>query len=74
MAISYSTALLDRFLAPGISAFTSCDAPDITEAHPVAPLWLANHFLNSTFRGTFKNKYRPYAVNQIFRAQVAFAH
>ena len=73
MAISYSTALLDRFLAPGISAFTSCDAPDITEAHPVAPLWLANHFLNSTFRGTFKNKYRQYAVNQIFRAQVAFA-
>ena len=73
MAISYSTALLNRYLAPGISAFTSCDAPDITAAHPEAPHWLANHFLNSAFRGTFKNKYRQYAVNQIFRAQVAFA-
>ena len=73
MTISYNTDLLNRHLAPGISEFTSSDAPDITAAHPEAPHWLANHFLNSVFRGTFKNKYRQYAVNQLFRAQVAFA-
>jgi hypothetical protein len=73
MAISYNTDLLNRYLAPGISEFTTCDAPDIAAAHPEAPHWLANHFLNAVFRGTFKNKYRQYAVNQIFRAQVAFA-
>jgi hypothetical protein len=58
MAITYSSVLLNRYLAPGISEFTSCDAPDITADHPEAPHWLANHFLNSAFRGTFKNKYR----------------
>lgn len=73
MVVSYSSALLNRYLAPGISAFTSCDAPDITEAHPEAPHWLANHFLNSAFRGTFKDKYRQYVFNQIFRAQVALS-
>jgi hypothetical protein len=71
--VSYNTSLLDRHLAPSISEFTVCDAPDISAQHPEASHWLANHFLNSVFRGTFKNKYRQYAVNQIFRAQVAFA-
>ena len=73
MTISYSTDLLNRYLAPGISVFTACDAPDIAATHPEAPHWLANHFLNSAFRATFKNKFRQYAVNQIFRAQVAFS-
>jgi hypothetical protein len=73
MAISYNTGLLDRYIAPGISTLTLCGAPDITSAHPEAPHWMANHFLNSAFRGTFKNKFRQYAVNQILRAQVAFA-
>lgn len=74
MSIGYNTDLLNRYFAPGISEFTTCDAPDITEAHPQAPHWLANHFLNSVFRGEFQNKYRQYAVSQIFRAQVAFAY
>ncbi|MBT9460421.1 MAG: hypothetical protein IV084_02045 [Rugosibacter sp.] len=72
MAISYNTELLDRYIAPGISEFTTCDAPDISATHPEAPHWLANHFLNSVFRGTFKSKFRQYAFNQILRAQVAF--
>jgi hypothetical protein len=73
MAISYNSDLLNLYLAPGIAELTTCDAPDITTAHPEAPHWLANHFLNSVFRGAFKNKFRQYSVNQIFRAQVAFA-
>lgn len=71
--VSYNTSLLNRHLAPNISDFTVCDAPDIYAHHPEASHWLANHFLNSVFRGTFNNKYRQYAINQIFRAQVAFA-
>lgn len=73
MAIQYNSQLLERYIAPGISMFTSCDAPDITASHPEAPHWLANHFLNAVFRGTFKDKFRQYALNQILRAQVAFA-
>ena len=73
MTISYNTHLLNEHLAPGISEFTTCDAPDITAKYPAASHWLVNHFLNSVFRGAFDNKYRQYAGNQIFRAQVAFA-
>ena len=72
MAITYNPDLLNRFIAPGISDFTSCDAPDISKAHPEAGHWLANHFLNSVFRGGFSGKIRQYALNQIFRAQTAF--
>ena len=73
VAISYNTALLGKLFAPGISEFTAFDAPDIAGAHPEAPHWLANHFLNSILRGEYKNKYRQYAINQIYRAQTAFA-
>lgn len=73
MAITYNPELLDRYVAPGISSFTSCDAPDISSKHPEAPHWLANHFLNSVFRGTYNNRFRQYAANQLYRAQVAFA-
>ena len=73
MTISYNIDFLDRYLAPGISVFTTCDAPDISEQHLEAPHWLANHFLNSVVRGAYKNKFRQYAANQIYRAQVVFA-
>ncbi len=71
--ISYNTTLLNHYIAPEISDFRACDAPDISMHHPEAPHWLSNHFLNSVYRSSFKNKYRQYAVNQIFRAQVAYA-
>ena len=73
MTITYNPEFLERHLAPGISGFTSCDAPDISSEYAEAPHWLANHFLNSMFRGAYKNKFRQYAANQIYRAQVAFA-
>jgi len=64
--VSYNTSLLNRFFAPDISELTACDAPDISIQHPEALHWLSNHFLNSVYRGTFKNKYRQYAINQDF--------
>lgn len=70
---SYNTDLLDRYVAPGISKLTACRAPDISGKHPQAPHWLANHFLNSVFRGNFRSRFRQYAFNQLFRAQVAYA-
>ena len=71
--VSYNIDLLNRYLAPGISELTACKAPDISDNYPESAHWLANHFLNSVFRGTFKNKYRQYVFNQLFRAQVAYA-
>lgn len=73
MTVQFNTELLQKFFAPEISDFTAFDAPDLTAAHPEATHWLANHFLNSIFRSSYKNRYRQYAINQIYRAQVAFA-
>jgi hypothetical protein len=73
MATTFNAEMLNRLYAPGIATFTACDAPDITGQHPQAPHWLANHFLNSLLRSEYKNKYRQFAINQIYRAQTAFA-
>ena len=72
MTIRWSSDVLDRFIAPSISKFDSCDAPDLKAAHPEEQHWLANHFLSSVFRRQFGGKYRQYAFNLLFRAQVAF--
>jgi hypothetical protein len=73
MAIQYNTEYLGKFFAPGISDFTVCDAADLSHSYPQAAHWLTNHFLNALFRSGYKNKYRQYAINQMHRAQVAFA-
>ena len=72
MTATFNTELVDLLVAPGISSFSSCDAPDLTEVHPEATHWLANHFLNTLFVSRFKDKYRQWALNQLFRAEVAF--
>lgn len=72
MTLSFNLEFVDRFLAPGISTFVSCDAPDISEHHPEASHWLTNHFMNSILRSHFKNKFRQYAINQLLRAQTSF--
>lgn len=72
MVVRFNTDLLDNLIAPGISKFTTCDALDLTEDHPQAAHWLVNHFLNNLFGPKFKNTYRQYAINLLFRAEVAF--
>jgi hypothetical protein len=73
MTIQFNTDFLGKFLAPGISEFTEINAVDLASSYPQAQHWLANHFLNAMFRSHFKNKYRQYAINQMYRAQVALA-
>lgn len=73
MAISFNAELLNRHFAPGISRFTTCDAPDMSEQHPQAPHSLANHFLNAVLRNQYKDKFRLYASHLIYRAQSTFA-
>lgn len=72
MVIRWSSAVLTRHLAPEITAFTSCDAPDLTLDNPQANHWIANHFLNSVFRGQFRGTYRQFVLNLLYRAQIAF--
>lgn len=70
--VTFNTELVDLLIAPGISSFASCDAPDLTQQHPEATHWLANHFLNTIVGPRYKDKYRQWALNQLFRAEVAF--
>lgn len=72
MATTFNTALVDLLIAPGLSSFTSFEAPDLTSQHPEATHWLANHFLNTVLGPRYKDKYRQWALNQLFRAEVAF--
>jgi hypothetical protein len=72
MTAIFNTDLVDLLVAPGVSQFTTFEAPDLTELHPEATHWLANHFLNTLIGSQFKDKYRQWAFNQLFRAEVAF--
>lgn len=72
MTVTFNTELVDLLIAPGLSQFTVFEAPDLTELHPEATHWLANHFLNTLLGPRFKDKYRQWALNQLFRAEVAF--
>ena len=47
MAINYAAAVRDKYIAPGVSAFTSADIPDMSEYAKESEHWVANLFLNS---------------------------
>lgn len=72
MAAIFNTSFVDLLLAPGLSGFTQFEAPDLTAQHPEATHWLANYFLNSLLGTRYKDKYRQWALNQLFRAEIAF--
>lgn len=73
MTIQYSAEILDKHIAPGVSAFTTAEIPDMTGHDPESSHWLANFFLNSVFRASFSPPMRAYAFNFLRRAQFAFA-
>jgi hypothetical protein len=72
MAGSWSPHILNRYLAPGISAFTQAQIPTIDPEGEEVEHWMANHFLNSVFRGEYAGKHRQLAFNIIYRAQACF--
>ncbi len=72
--VQFNPNILNRYLAPDISKFTACDAPDISMRHSQAQHWLRNHFYNSIFlNGDYNSKFHQYDINLLYRAQVAFA-
>ncbi len=73
MTIKFATAILDKHIAPGVSAFTSAEIPDMTSWSKESTHWIANLFLNSAFSGSFAPPMNAYAYNFIRRAQYAFS-
>lgn len=70
--MQWNTELLDKFIAPGISSFTSATIPDLSPQFPEANHWLVNHYLNNFFRGSFKDRARQIAVGYLRRVHHAF--
>ena len=73
MAVQFSTVILDTHIAPGVSAFTSAEIPDMTAWSKESSHWIANFFLNSAFSGSFTPPMNAYAYNFLRRAQFAFS-
>lgn len=68
-----SSNFLNKFVAPGISDFTSAEIPDTSEYDPESSFWLANFVLNSGLRGNFNAPGNAYAYNYLRRAVAAFS-
>jgi hypothetical protein len=71
--VPFSRYFLDKFVAPGISDFTSAEIPDVSEYDPESKFWLANFVLNSGLRGTFDPPDNAYAYNYLRRTVAAFS-
>ena len=71
MAVQFGSEVLDKFLAPGISAFNKADVPCLDNACPDAEHWISNHFLNSLFGHRYNDDWRQVTVTFIFRVQNA---
>jgi hypothetical protein len=68
----FSSFVLDRFIATGVSAFKQADIPDMSECEPQSGHWVNNHFLNSVLRGGFEHPISAYVHNYMRRAEGAF--
>lgn len=73
MAIQFSLTIVDKHIAPGVSAFTVADIPDMSGWAKESQHWIANFFLNSALTSSFKQPMDAYAFNFLRRAQFAYA-
>lgn len=69
----FSSVILDRHIAPGVSAFTAAEIPDMTSWSKESAHWIANYFLNASLSGDFAPPMNAYAYNFLRRAQYAFS-
>jgi len=69
----FSDEIINKHIAPGVSAFTRAEIPDMSTWAKESSHWVANFFLNSSFSAAFKPPMNAYAYNFLRRAQAAFA-
>jgi hypothetical protein len=68
----FSSFVLDKYIAPRVSAFNAAEVPDMSTFDPQSDHWVANHFLNSVLRGGFEFPLSAYIHNYLRRAEGAF--
>ena len=69
----FSSAILDRHIAPGVSTFNKAEIPDMTSWSKESAHWIANYFLNASISGDFSPPMNAYAYNFLRRTQYAFS-
>jgi len=67
-----SAHIVDRFIAPGASSLKSAVIPDMSTHDKQSAHWVANFFLNSALRASWKAPLNAYAYNYHRRAEAAF--
>src|SRR5262249_42465677 len=73
MATQFSAQIMDAHIAPGASAFTNAEIPDMSAWAAESAHWVANYFLNSALSAAFAPHMNAYAYNFIRRAQYAYS-
>jgi hypothetical protein len=71
MTVQWSRELLDRHVAQGIHDFDHAEIPQLSPGLMESGSWMFDHFVNSVFRGQYKDLVREQAINCIYRAQTA---
>jgi hypothetical protein len=71
MTVQWSRELLDRHVAQGIHDFDHAEIPQLSLGLMESGSWMFDHFVNSVFRGQYKDLVREQAINCIYRAQTA---
>ena len=69
----FSAQVIGQFIAPEASAFTSASIPDMAGYAKESTHWVANFFLNSALRSTWKPPLNAYMYNYLRRAEAAFS-
>jgi hypothetical protein len=68
----FTAYVLDTYVAPGLSGFTSADIPDLRPEFEQAEHWLSTHFLNTVFRGRFDEGVQRQMLGLLRRAHCGF--
>lgn len=69
----FAAHVIDQFIAPGASAFTAASIPDMSGHAKESTHWVANFFLNSALRSTWKPQLNAYMYSYLRRAEAAFS-
>jgi hypothetical protein len=69
----FASELLDRYIAPGVSDFTTADIPEMSAHDPQSSYWVANHFLNSIARAGYNLPLGAHVQHYLRRSEAAFA-
>ena len=71
--VQFNPEILNERVAPGIADFDSAAIPDLRQEFDQAAYWLSNHHLNTLFGPKYRDNWKQWNINLLFRAQAQFS-